>query len=62
MTNSKDGVKLVQVEITETQLKFLKHCEEFNYGKLEVDIKEGQPVGYFPVVRDGLLQHYTKCN
>ena len=52
--------KNVSVEITESQKKFLDFCNEFGWGKLEVDVKGGQPVGSWPVVKDGVVQHYTK--
>jgi len=31
-------------KITEAQKKFLEFCEEYGWGKLEVTIKNGQPV------------------
>ena len=41
MTNSK---RRDSVEITEAQKSFLAFCEEYGWGKLEVTIKNGQPV------------------
>lgn len=36
--------KCVSVEITEAQKNFLEFCEKYGWGKLEVTIKNGQPV------------------
>ena len=62
MDLTKHKESAISKEITKTQAKFLDFCEEFGWGKLEVDIKDGQPIGYWVVVKDGVVQHYTKCD
>ena len=52
--------KVIVKEITKTQADFLEFLEEFGHGKLELDVKFGQPVGVWPVVKGGVVQHYTK--
>jgi len=37
-------VKNEVVELTKTQKSFLEFCKEFGWGKLEVDVKHGEPV------------------
>jgi len=53
-----DSVKTI--EVTEAQFRFLLFCKQFGWGKLEVDVKDGQPVGCHVVVRDGVVQQYNK--
>ncbi len=48
--------------LTKAQKSFLEDCEKFGWGKIQVDIKDGQPVGWYPVVADGVVQQYTKCD
>ena len=31
-------------ELTKAQLNFLKYCKEFGWGKIEVTVKNGEPV------------------
>jgi len=42
LTNNNKGVILK--EITETQADFLEFLEEFGWGKIEVTVKNGEPV------------------
>ena len=44
--------KNVSVKISEAQKNFLEFCEEFAWGKLEVSIKNGQPVLSKELVHD----------
>ena len=39
-------------ELTKTQLVFLAYCLEFGWGKLEVTVKNGQPVMASPIKQD----------
>ncbi len=32
------------MELTKAQVDFLKYCKEIKYGKIEVVIKDGEPV------------------
>lgn len=57
---SEDNKCIDKESVTDADLKFLAHCRQFGFGKLQVDVKNGQPVGSWPVVVDGIVQHYTK--
>lgn len=39
-------------ELSKAQLAFLTYCKEFGWGKLEVTIKNGQPVMVSPIKQD----------
>ena len=60
MTNEYKHVRLTERELTKTQSEFLAFCEDFGWGKLEVSIKNGEPVMAAPVVKEGVVQHYRK--
>ena len=60
MTSNNNSVKLKEGELTNAQFNFLLYCKQFGNGKVEVDIKLGQPVGCRVVVRDGVVQQYNK--
>ena len=38
--------------MTKTQLNFLTFCKEFGWGKVEVIVKDGQPVMVSPIKQD----------
>ena len=42
MTNNNNGG--IVKEISKTQADFLEFCEEYGWGKLEVTIRDGEPV------------------
>lgn len=44
MTNSDNSDNLAKVEISKTQKSFLDFCKEYKWGKLEVTVKNGEPV------------------
>lgn len=44
LTKPTNSVNLVTVELTKAQVKFLEFCKEFGWGKLEVQVKDGEPV------------------
>ncbi len=62
MTSKDRSVNNEKKELSKSWLNFIEQIEMFGFGKLEVDIKYGQPVGFWPVVKDGVVQHYTKCD
>ena len=62
MTNPEKGTTINNKELSKAQLKFLQDCERFGWGKIQVEIKDGQPVGWYPVVINGVVQQYTKCD
>ncbi len=39
-------------ELTKAQKNFLSYCHKFGWGKVEVIIKDGQPVMVSPIKRD----------
>ena len=39
-------------ELSKTQLNFLEYCEKFGWGKLEVTVKNGEPVLVTPIKQD----------
>lgn len=43
MTTPKNSDIVKNKELTQTQLNFLAFCEKFGWGKLEVQIKNGEP-------------------
>lgn len=36
--------KKITIEVSETQRRFLDYCKYINYGRLEVELKEGEPI------------------
>lgn len=52
MTNQNNCVNLKTVEVTQAQLSFLEFCKEYGWGRLEVTVKNGEPVMSREVVRD----------
>lgn len=50
----------VRKELSKAQVNFLDYCLHFSYGKLEVEIKDGQPVGARIIVKENVLQQYHK--
>jgi len=57
LTNNKKGII---VEINLTQKAFLDYCKEFGWGKLEVTVKNGEPVMANVVVEGGIVRQDTK--
>ena len=39
-------------ELTKAQKNFLDYCKQFGWGKLEVTIKNGEPVMVSPIKQD----------
>ena len=60
MTSPKVCVTIEYKEGNKIWVNFRRHCEDFGHGKIEVDLKFGVPIGCRPVVKDGVVQHYTK--
>lgn len=50
MVNEQNGS--AKLELTKAQKAFLKYCLEFGWGKLEVVVKDGQPVMITPIKQD----------
>jgi len=44
--------KLDIEEVTEVGRRFLSYCKKFGWGKLEVTVKDGQPVMVSPIKQD----------
>ena len=44
MTKLEKGVNNKEQELSEAQLDFLKTCQEIQWGKLEVQVQNGEPV------------------
>ena len=42
-------------ELTKAQLAFLEYCEKFGWGKIEVVVKNGQPVMVSPIKQETKL-------
>ncbi len=60
MTDLTSKNNCVTLELTKAQIKFLEYCKEFGWGKLEVTIKNGEPVMSNIVIRDSVLRHDMK--
>ena len=60
LTNRMACDKNINRELTQSQVKFLDYCQIFCYGKIEVDVKDGQPVGARVVVKENVVQQYIK--
>ena len=45
MTNRKEGAYTKKEELSKTQLNFLNFLKEYGWGKVEVTIVNGEPVG-----------------
>jgi len=41
---SKESVSTKEIELTKAQSSFLEFCKKFGWGKLEVTVKNGEPV------------------
>ena len=50
----------LEMLVTKAQKAHLEYLEGFGHGKLELDVKAGQPVGSRIVVKDGVVQQYIK--
>jgi len=49
---SKESVSIKEIELTKAQSSFLEYCKRFGWGKVEVTIKDGQPVMVSPIKQD----------
>ena len=43
---------LVKGELTKPQRNFIEYCKKFGWGKLEVTVKDGEPVMVSPLKQD----------
>jgi len=41
-----------EIKLTKAQKNFIEYCEKFGWGKLEVTVKDGQPVMVSPIKQD----------
>jgi len=57
LTNNK---KSITIEISLAQKAFLDYCKEFGWGKLEITVKNGEPVMANIVVEGGIVRQDTK--
>jgi len=45
LTNHKERALIKEKELSKTQLNFLEFCQKFGWGKIEVTVVNGEPVG-----------------
>ena len=44
MTETANSATLIESELTKAQRAFIDFCKDFGWGKLEVTVKNGEPV------------------
>lgn len=52
LTNTEKSGSVKLEDFTKAQLNFIEYCKKFGWGKLEVIIKDGQPVMVSPIKQD----------